>query len=241
MRTTERPLDILFAAGRRLLLGVAALLAASSVLAAAAPRRLVLDDTDRGAFRAWFTFLADAQFERRSADVVDCAALIRHAYREALRPHTAAWFQSAQLPRLVSLPDVRTVPPTLDGALLLFRVARTPERFAEFADAETIVTLNSRRIGRDVRAAEPGDLLYFRHDDAASPSHLMMFVGESRFDRDRRDWLVYHTGPDLGTPGEVRKVALADLERHPSPRWRPVSANAEFIGVFRLNILDREH
>lgn len=227
---------------RRALLGVAALLAVASLASAAtASRRLVLDETDRGAFRAWFTFLADAQFERRSADVVDCAALIRHAYREALRPHTTAWFQSARLPRLVSLPDVRKAPPMHDGALLLFRVARTPERFAEFADAETIVSLNSRRIGRDVRAAEPGDLLYFRHDDAASPSHLMMFVGESRFDRDRRDWLVYHTGPDGSTPGEVRKVALADLERHPSPRWRPVPANAEFIGVFRLDILDREH
>lgn len=224
------------------MLSVAAFVAASSMIAAAAPApRLVLDDTDRGAFRAWFTFLADAQFERRSVDVVDCAALIRHAYREALRPHTTAWFQSARLPRLVSLPDVRQAPAMRDGALLLFRVARTPERFAEFADAETIVTLNSRRIGRDVRAAEPGDLLYFRHDDAESPSHLMMFVGESRFDRARRDWLVYHTGPDGGTPGEVRKVALADLERHPSPRWRPVSANAEFIGVFRLDILDREH
>lgn len=201
----------------------------------------MLDETDRGAFRAWFTYLADTQFEQRSPDVVDCAALIRHAYREALRPHTTAWFQSARLPRLVSLPDVRQSPPMRDGALLLFRVASTPERFAEFADAETIVTLNSRRVGRDVRAAEPGDLLYFRHDDAESPSHLMLFVGESRFDRERRDWLVYHTGPDQGTLGEVRKVALADLERHPSPRWRPVSANAEFIGVFRLNILDREH
>ncbi len=227
---------------RRALLGVAALFAVASLASAAtATGRLVLDDTDRGAFRAWFTFLADAQFERRTTDVVDCAALIRHAYREALRPHSAAWFQSARLPRLVSLPDVRKAPATLDGALLLFRVSRTPERFAEFADAETIVSLNSRRIGRDVRTAEPGDLLYFRHDDAASPSHLMMFVGESRFDRERRDWLVYHTGPDRDTPGEVRKVAVADLERHPSPRWRPVSANPEFIGVFRLDILDREH
>ena len=227
---------------RHTLLIAALFVAASALCVSAGPSaRLALDDTDRAAFRAWFTFLADAQFDRRSADVIDCAGLVRHAYREALRPHPAAWFQAARLPRLVSLPDVRQVPPARDGALLLFRVARSPERFAEFADAETIVTLNSRRIGRDVRAAEPGDLLYFRHDDADSPSHLMVFVGESRFDRERRDWLVYHTGPDQGTPGEVRKVALADLERHPSPRWRPVSANAEFIGVFRLDILDREH
>lgn len=199
-----------------------------------------LDDSDRASFRAWFTYLADTQFERRTDDVVDCAALVRHAYREALRPHTAAWFQAARLPRLVSFPDVRQVPPVRDGAWLLFRTARAPERYGEFADAETLVTLNARRIGRDVRAAQPGDLLYFRHDDAESPSHVMVFVGASRFDRERSDWLVYHTGPDGGDPGEVRKVSVADLARHPSPRWRPVTANTEFVGVFRLAILDRE-
>ena len=130
-----------------------------------------------------------------------------------------------------------------DGAWMLFKVARTPERYAEFADAETIVGLNARRLGRDARAAKSGDLLYFRHDDADNPSHLMVFVGDSRFDRDHQDWLVYHTGPDTGSDsgslGEVRKVSLADLERHPSPRWRPIAANREFVGVFRLMILDQ--
>ena len=221
---------------------------ASTVLAAGPSSHSALDDSDRAAFRAWFTFLADAQFERRTDDVTDCASLVRHAYREALRPHSAAWFQTTKLPRLVSFPDVRRTPPMKDGAWMLFKVAHTPERYAEFADAETIVGLNARRLGRDARAAQPGDLLYFRHDDASSPSHLMVFIGESRFDRDRHDWLVYHTGPDTGSGtgsdndsrGEVRKVSLADLERHPSPRWRPIAANHEFVGVFRLTILDQE-
>jgi uncharacterized protein len=221
------------------------LLAASTLLLAATPahfdRHLRLDDSDRSAFRAWFTFLADVQFERRSADVIDCAALVRHAYREALRPHSPQWFQAARLPMLVSFPDVRHAPSVVEGSWPMFKVSADPDRYAEFADAETIVRLNARRVGRDVRSAEPGDLLYFRHADAASPSHLMVFVGESRFDRGRRDWLVYHTGPEVGWPGEVRKVALTDLERHPSPRWRPVPQNAEFIGVYRLSILDREH
>ena len=110
---------------------------------------------------------------------------------------------------------------------------------AEFADADTLVTLNARRLGRDVRAAQPGDLLYYRQDAADSPSHLMVFVGESRFDAGH-DWVVYHTGPDGQWPGEVRKVALHDLERHPSARWRPIAANPAFVGVFRLAILDRE-
>jgi hypothetical protein len=203
--------------------------------------RPAVDDSDRSAFRAWFTLLADAEFVRRSDDVVDCASLVRHAYREALRTHSPAWYQQAKLPRLVAFPDVRHAPPARDGAWPLFKVAAHPDRYAEFADADAIVQLNTRRIGRDVRAAEPGDLLYFRHDEADSPSHVMVFVGTSEFDRDRHDWLVYHTGPDAHGPGEVRKVSVADLERHPSPRWRPTVTNASFIGVYRLAILDREH
>lgn len=222
------------------LLALSVALATVTLTAAPGPLSRPLDDSDRASFRAWFTYLADAQFERRTDDVIDCAALVRHAYREALRPHTAAWFQSARLPRLVSFPDVRQVPPVRNGAWLLFRTSRSPEQFGEFADADTLVTLNARRLGRDVRAAQPGDLLYFRHDDAESPSHVMVFVGPSRFDRNRTDWLVYHTGPDGRNPGEVRKVSVDDLARHPSPRWRPVAANAEFVGVFRLSILDRE-
>lgn len=226
--------------GATIAAGLCALLAASAGVHAGSRPTWLRDESDRSAFRAWFTLLADAQFERRTPDVIDCASLVRHAYREALRPHPASWFQQAQLPRLLSLPDVRQRPASMDdGAWLLFRVQRSPERYAEFADAETLVTLNARRIGRDVRAAQPGDLLYYRHDDADSPSHLMVFVGESRFDAGR-DWVVYHTGPDGRSPGEVRKVALHDLERHPSARWRPLQANPEFVGVFRLAILDRE-
>ena len=199
------------------------------------------DDTDRSAFRAWFTFLADTQFERQTDDVVDCGSLVRHAYREALRAHTPAWFRSSALPIVVSIPDVRTPPPIRDGAWLLFRVGRNPDRYAEFADATTLIRDNARLITRDAEAAQPGDLLYFRQDNAASPAHVMVVVGTSRYDRSRHDWLVYHTGPDGGNPGEVRKVALADLAQHPSPRWRPVMTNPAFIGVFRLAVLDREH
>ena len=46
------------------------------------------DESDRLAFGAWFAFLADAQFYRPSQEVTDCAALVRYAFREALRAHT---------------------------------------------------------------------------------------------------------------------------------------------------------
>lgn len=201
---------------------------------------LLADDTDRAAFRAWFTFLADTQFQRRTSDVIDCASLVRHAYREALRAHTPAWQRASALPITVPLPDVRTPPAIKDGAWLLFRVARQPDRYAEFADATTLVRLNTRLVTRDARAAQPGDLLYFRQEESSSPAHLMVVVGRSRYEPAGNDWLVYHTGPDGTDPGEVRKVSLADLERHPSARWRPVAANPAFIGVARLAILDRE-
>ncbi len=199
-----------------------------------------LDDADRTAFRRWFTFLADAQFERRTDDVTDCAALVRHAYREALRAHTPEWYRRSRVPQLVSMPDVRSAPPIVDGAWHLFRVSAQPARFAEFADAATLIRFNARLIGREASQARPGDLLYFHQDGAASPDHLMVVVGPSVFDADRRDWLVYHTGPDGADAGDVRKVSLADLARHPAPRWRPVAANPAFVGVFRLAILDAE-
>ena len=240
---------------RSALLAAAAPLAIVAVAIAAAPNRLA-DEADRSAFRSWFTFLADAQFERPSAGVTDCASLVRHAYREALRPHTPEWFRTSRLPVPVAFPDVRQTPAVEGGALLLFRVSRNPDRFAEFADADTLIRLNAKLIGRDAHAAQPGDLLYFRQEGADSPAHLMIFVGDSRFDRERRDWLVYHTGPStslrsgpstsLGSgpegrsPGETRKVSLADLDRHPAPRWRPIAQNPAFIGLFRLTILDRE-
>jgi uncharacterized protein YfaT (DUF1175 family) len=197
-----------------------------------------VDETDRSAFRSWFTYLADAQFERRTPDVIDCAALVRHAYREALRPHSAEWYRRSALPLAVSFPDVRHAPAASADGWPIFRVSRDPDRYAEFADAATLVRLNARLVARDPRAAQPGDLLYFRQDGAHSPDHLMIFLGRSPFDTARQDWVVYHTGPDEGTAGEIRKVSLDDLRHHPSARWRPSSDNPAFAGVYRLAILD---
>jgi uncharacterized protein YfaT (DUF1175 family) len=193
------------------------------------------DESDRLAFRAWFAFLADAQFYRPSQEVTDCAALVRYGFREALRAHTPEWHRQAALPLSPAIPDIRQPPtPTAQG-WPLFRVAG--DQYAEFADAATIIRLNARPLGRDVKALRPGDLLYYRQDAQQMPDHLMVFVGPSRFERGPVDWVVYHTGPIDGHPGELRKARLADLLRHPSPRWRPLLSNPAFVGVFRLNLL----
>src|SRR5262249_53286981 len=192
------------------------------------------DDTDRAAFRAWFVFLADAQFVRRSPDVTDCAALVRHAFREALRAHTAEWRRLNDVPARPAIADVRRPPRADGGAWPPFRVsAASGAPPQEFADARTLVTLNAYAIGRDTRALQPGDLLYFAERDRRS-DHLMVFVGRSRFEADGEDWVVYHTGPDSANAGEVRRVTVRELLAHPLPRWRPIASNLEFVGVFRL-------
>ena len=197
------------------------------------------DESDRAAFRSWFVLLADAQFENPAPEITDCAALIRFAFREALRAHTPDWRRRVGLPFAPQFPDVRSAPRPDGQHWPLFRVSDGPSaRYAEFADARTIVGLNALPAGRDVARARPGDLLYFRQASQRQPDHLMVYVGPSSFDREHADWVVYHTGPSDEGPGDVRKARLATLMAHPSPRWRPIAANPQFVGVFRLAALD---
>ena len=196
------------------------------------------DDSDRAAFRAWFVLLADTQFERPAGEVTDCAALVRFAMREALRAHTPEWARTVALPFTPQFPDVRSAPRGGPEGIPLFQVgAAGAARYAEFADARTIVSKNARALGRDVSRALPGDLLYFRQPDQRQPDHLMVIVGRSHFEPEGADWVVYHTGPSPGDPGEMRKVRLTTLRQHPSARWRPVTGNPAFVGVFRLTAL----
>ena len=196
------------------------------------------DESDRAAFRAWFVLLADAQFERQTDDVQDCAALVRHAVREALRAHTPEWVRRSRLPFTPQFADVRSAPRAGAEGLPLFRVTSGPApKYAEFADAKTLVHLNAQAVGRDPQAARPGDLLYFHQPGQREPDHLMVFVGRSHFEAGGDDWVVYHTGPLDGGPGEVRKVRLSTLAQHPAPRWRPIASNPQFVGIFRLGML----
>ena len=208
------------------------------------------DEADRQAFRGWFTYLAEAQFfrpeQRRPIEIDDCAALVRYAYREALREHTADWAAAQQLDGLEMVQPIRKYhyPFTPLGAGL-FRVRPGPFRrddvrdgaFAQFADASILQRWNTHPIGRDLRRARPGDLLFYHQIERDLPNHVIIFLGPSHFEEGAGPWVLYHTGPTKGSPGEIRRVLLEDLERHPKPRWRPVAGNRNFAGVFRWNIL----
>jgi uncharacterized protein len=210
---------------------------------------------DRDSFRRWFAVIAEYQALRPDnglpGEINDCAALIRYAYRNALHGHDEAWFQETQMRPPEALPSVGKYgyPHTPLGAAL-FRVkpgVYAPEdvrngAFAEFADAKTLRSLNMFFVSRDVRQARPGDVLFYFQLEQYSPFHSMIFIGRSQWPMEGEspvmdDIVVYHTGPAGKKPGEMRRVRVEELLHHPSPRWRPVEGNSNFLGVYRWNIL----
>lgn len=214
------------------------------------PDFLRLDDAhDRQAFRRWFTFLAEAQFFQPAAarplEISDCAALIRYAYREALHAHDDAWTSSARLPLVPAFDSVAKYqyPHTLLGAAL-FRVRPGPLRspdaadgaFAQFADAEALWRWNCHLVSRELSAAQPGDLLFYRQSSGES-FHSMIYLGASHIANDGKRYLVYHTGPDGADPGEIRRPPVEELMQFPRSEWRPLASNPNFLGVYRWNIL----
>ncbi|MBI5086987.1 MAG: DUF1175 family protein [Acidobacteria bacterium] len=194
-----------------------------------------LSIADAHAFRAWFAWLAEAVYflpdSRRPREITDCSSLLRFAYREALRSHTSEWAHTTGLDWVPPLPE-------------LSRPARTPALFLtssgqarQFADAEHLMRFSAFQLSRDPSSARPGDLLFYRQLTDSQPWHSMVCLGRSAFDSSPGPLAVYHTGPIGASPGELRRPALAELLHHKEPRWRPVAGNANFLGVYRWNIL----
>jgi len=209
--------------------------------------------TDRENFRKWFTLIAEEQFYNLSnqwkPEQRDCAGLVRFAWREALRRHDRAWFQKMGTGYTAIAPDVSRY--TLEHGPLgekLFRTNfgsykdgdLTSGNFSEFADARSLKSFNVKFISRDRHYAESGDLLIFYQPWVQKfPYHVMIFLGRANVGEDQaNDWVVYHTGASPTDEGTVKKVELSVLDHHPNKRWRPVESNSNFLGYFRLKILD---
>ena len=157
---------------------------------------------DRAAFRDWFTALADLAAAlapgRLPKEIDDCAALVRWCYRGALHAHDEAWQSMMPLDSLPPLASVEqyAYPLTPLGANLLrtrpgsYQAADAGNgSFAQFADAKTLWQRNTFFVTRNVAAARPGDLLFYRQLEQNSPFHSMILTGRAH------DWAVYHTGP----------------------------------------------
>jgi uncharacterized protein YfaT (DUF1175 family) len=211
---------------------------------------------DRDSFRRWFAYIAEMQFYKLSdawnEDQRDCAGLVRFAWREALRDHDRIWFQSmnkgGEAYEAVA-PDVRAYD-LKRGPLgeKLFRADfgsfqktdMATGKFSEFADARTLKNHNVTFISRDRRQARRGDLLFFHQPWIQKfPYHVMIFISDARHDGEGAgDWVVYHTGSSPNDKGEVKSLRLAVLDHHPDRRWRPVANNPNFLGFYRLKILE---
>jgi hypothetical protein len=205
---------------------------------------------DRSNFLQWLTFLAETQYyapgPSAPGEVQDCAALIRFAYRNSLMAHTAAWRDEAGLPFDPGFGDIAQFNyPYGPLGRALFRTRPGPAdstdlargAFAEFADSSTLLRYNTFPVARDLRAARPGDLLFFHQAVVREPFHTMLFVGRSYYQPQGSDWIVYHTGDIDGHRGEIREVRAAILLEHPDPHWRPLASNPNFLGVYRWEIL----
>jgi uncharacterized protein len=208
---------------------------------------------DRESFRRWFTSVAELQFYQLSnqwnADQRDCAGLVRFAMREALRRHDRPWFQKMGPGYETVAVDVAGF--DLDHNPLGEKIFRTDfgsfhesdlrnGRFSEFADGRTLKNFNATFVSRDRHEAEPGDLLFYYQPWVQKfPYHVMIFLGGPRVaPNGAQDWVVYHTGSSPTDQGTVKKVELSVLDHHPDPRWRPVESNRNFLGFYRLKILN---
>ena len=208
---------------------------------------------DRDNFRRWFTAIAETQFYQLSgqwkAEQRDCAGLVRFAIREALRRHDRIWFQKMGPGYETVAPDVAGF--DLDQNPLGEKIFRTDfgsfhesdlrnGRFSEFADGRSLKNFNSMFVSRDRREAQPGDLLFFYQPWVQKfPYHVMVLLGSPHIaPNGAQDWVVYHTGSSPTDEGAVKKVRLAVLDHHPDKRWRPVENNPNFLGFYRLKMLD---
>ncbi len=217
---------------------------------------------DRMAFRQWFVAIAKSQMTQmddRWHDR-DCAGLLRYCYREALKRHDNAWLRGRRWLATVGIRDVAkynypTVPlvgtnvfnvgeepahavtATDAGGAIAGNMPSVPKRrrgplsrFAAFGEAARLKDNSLVYVSRSPADAIPGDVLFYLNDtDAEWPYHSMIYIG---------DWAtIYHTGPDNGKPGIVKRMTLQDLAAHPNPRWHPVPSNPYFLGFYRWRIL----
>jgi uncharacterized protein YfaT (DUF1175 family) len=204
-------------------------------------------EEERAAFRTRFVAVARSQRpepdSRWHPDQRDCAGLVRYAYRQALRadisPRASRYVQSegpAGWGRIAfAFPDI----PYLEDRPFRVRDGAFSDDenrdtvFDPFANAQNLLFHNTDPLGKNVTVAESGDLLFFFHpENQDQPYHVMIF-----FRRQNEDWLVYHTGTDVSTPGRLKEVPMNRLGEHPDPSWHPRVTNENFLGYYRFKIL----
>ncbi len=196
------------------------------------------NESDRRAFRKWFVRIAESQYEAKTPaweeSQQDCAGLVRMAYREALKRHDRDWCRRFGFVPDGNIPDISAFSypniPVLCSSI--FRVkdgAPDKSSFGPFADAATLLSLNTEFIGKDLSAAEPGDILFYENrGNMYWPYHSMIMAGIVN----NEHIVVYHTGKG----GIVKRAEISYLRA--SREFNPVPENPDFLGIYRFKILE---
>lgn len=201
----------------------------------------LVSEADRQAFRSWFVRIAESQYLKSNVSwnrrERDCSGLIRYSYREALKKHDEHWQVRHGIVVDKNLPDVTrfNYPGVPEIGRKLWRIRKQraggphAEDFGTFADARTLMRWNTVLVGRDVREAEPGDLLFFDNpSNHRFPRHSMIVAGREN----DIVTLIYHTGGPEG----MKRVPVSHLDK--SGVFRPAPWNRSFLGVYRFHILN---
>jgi uncharacterized protein YfaT (DUF1175 family) len=187
------------------------------------------DDAER--FRKWFVYIAMQQRMALSPAWKDrdCSGLIRFALQEALKKHDTSWYQRVGiLPE--RFPDIKAfhypAVPTL-GA----NIYQLKEGFYSFANARNLYLYNVVKVSHSLTSdVKPGDLLFLYHpQDVHFPYHVMMYTGEG---------FIYHTGGSDVDEGYVRLWKTEEYLKAAPLTWLPVKENPNFLGFFRLKIIN---
>ena len=211
------------------------------------------DENDRSNFRKWFCTIALTQYyhlDDRWKDR-DCAGLIRYCLREALKVHDNKWLSEKKLLYDINIPDVKkyNYPYIPIIGSKIFRIKPSgvaikdssdiDKYFSDFAEAKYLLSYNYEFISKDVRDILPGDVLFFVNDQSIEwPYHCMIFLGSDIItEKNIGDFVIYHTGPDEGKEGIIKKLRLSDLNKHPNKRWYTIASNPYFLGFYRWKLL----
>ncbi len=198
-------------------------------------------ESDRLLFRDLFVNIARSQIFQESElwKEKDCSGLVRFAYREALKKHDKAWFQTFQ-GKLEGLFDIQSFnyPRVPLLGTNLFRIQPGPFRyetidtdFSVFASSQYLLAYNVVLLGENIQAAKRGDLIFFYQPDFFNfPYHVMIYEGNGK--------VIYHTGALEDQLGYIQEIFFNDLSKHPDRRWWPRVENPAFLGFYRFKILE---
>ncbi|EQA35207.1 PF06672 family protein [Leptospira inadai serovar Lyme str. 10] len=190
-------------------------------------------ETDRQAFRDWFTRIALSQYLKPNPNwnnaERDCSGLVRFAYKEALKEHDLNWQKTVGIQLDKNLPDIREFHyPSIP--IIGSKIFRTGDgKFSAFSDAESLEKFHTSFVSREISQGMPADILFFRQDTGIRTNfHSMILI-----DGDKENpLLLYHTGSDRG----IKLIRAVELSK--SDTFFPGSKNRSFLGVYRFRILE---